>query len=333
MTALDTARLTVAEIEKVSNWTYCKTRPTTHLYKAHAAAMQTIAALTVYQEFIGVCAYRPTDLDLIASLGVKHVRMDNPSAATIDLARSKGLEVLPIADYNPWTDTRPAGASSDKYLPDTDAKRQLWAQRMVAQWAGMASPPKVLEVWNEPWLTGFSEDGINAASYLALVKAFAAEAWKVWPGATILVASDTMGTDSYPWRQNLLAADTGQFLTDPRVLPTTHNYIEGRTPTQVTASPCAWDLDRYKCAYTDWKAHGHADPQVWVTEFGWESGVVGEANQAAYTRQAFQSFKSSGMVAAAFTFFLKSNDAWSYNWLRTDNTQKPVTAAVKEMLV
>jgi hypothetical protein len=150
-----------------------------------------------YQAFVGVCAYRPTDLDLIASLGVKHVRMDNPSAATIDLARSKGLEVLPIADYNPWTDTRPAGASSDKYLPDTDAKRQLWAQRMVAQWAGMASPPKVLEVWNEPWLTGFSEDGINAASYLALVKAFAAEAWKVWPGATILVASDTKGTGGW----------------------------------------------------------------------------------------------------------------------------------------
>jgi hypothetical protein len=38
------------------------------------------------------------------------------------------------------------------------------------------------------------------------------------------------------------------------------------------------------------------------------------------------------MVAAAFTFFLKSNDTWSYNWLRTDNTQKPVCATIKQLI-
>jgi hypothetical protein len=46
MTALDTAKQTVTEIEATSYWATCKNRPTTHLYKAHAAALATIAALT-----------------------------------------------------------------------------------------------------------------------------------------------------------------------------------------------------------------------------------------------------------------------------------------------
>ncbi|MDX6504099.1 MAG: polysaccharide biosynthesis protein PslG [Gaiellaceae bacterium] len=284
---------------------------------------------TAFGSFVGIDAYRTTDFAPLAGLGVKNARMDNPSAATIVSARTYGIEVLPIVDYEPWADLN--GGAGDK-TPPFPQYYGTWAKRMVDQWRTMASPPKVFEVWNEPWLTSFWAPSPNASAYLGLVKAFATEAWSVWPTATILVSADSFGTASYPWRKTLLAADTTGFLNDPRILPTTHNYVEGRTPTQVTSNPCAWDMDRYKCAYSDFKAHGHPNPQVWITEFGWESGVVGEANQAAYTKQAYASFKSSGMVAKAYSFFLKSNDTWSYNWLRTDNTQKPVAPAVQQLI-
>jgi hypothetical protein len=282
-----------------------------------------------FSSFVGIDAYRTTDFAPLAALGVKRARMDNPSAATITAARGFGIEVLPIVDYEPWADLN--GGKGDKTPPDPQFYG-TWAKRMVDQWRGMADPPAAFEVWNEPWLSSFWQPGPDAAAYLSLVKAFANEAWAVWPKAKILVASDTYGSNTYPWRKNLIAADGGGFLTDTRVFPTTHNYVEGRTPTQVTGDPCAWDLDRYKCAYKDYKAHGHPDPQVWVTEFGWESGVVGEANQADFTKQAYTSFKNSGMVASAYSFFLKSNDTWSYNWLRADNTQKPVAPTIQQLI-
>lgn len=280
-------------------------------------------------DFFGLCAYRDEDASTIASLGVKHVRMDRPSAARIEAWRAKGVEVLPIACYNPWSDLR--SGTTDKYPPDTDARRAEWAKRMVFTWFGMADPPDVCEVWNEPWLTGFWQPAPNAGDYLKLVKAFCAEAWAKWPNLLVLVSADSVGDDGY-FRQNLLAADSTGFLNDPRIRPTTHNYVEGRTPTQVTSQPCWWDLDRFKCAYNDFKTHGHPNPKVWVTEMGWESDKVGEQKQADYHVQALGILRNSGMVEKAYSFFLKTNDGWSYNWLRGDNSQKPVCAAVKGLI-
>src|SRR6185503_2252690 len=100
----------------------------------------------------------------------------------------------------------------------------------------MQNPPRVIEVWNEPWLTGFWQPGPDAPAYLELVKAFAAEAWAVWPDVRLLVSAD-QGDGKYEFRKALLAADTGGFLNDARISPTTHDYVEGRTPTEVTGTP------------------------------------------------------------------------------------------------
>jgi hypothetical protein len=211
---------------------------------------------------------------------------------------------------------------------------------MVDVWRSMTAPPPVIEVWNEPWLTGFWLPGPDAAAYLELFKAFAAEAWAVWPNVTLLVSAD-YGQGGYEFRKKLLEADTTGFLNDPRILPTTHNYVEGRSPTEVTGTPCAWDLDRFECAYADFKAHGHPDPQVWITEFGWESITPGgrndvtpvtEALQAQYITDALRIFHDSGKVARAFSFLYKRDDPWNYNWLRPDNSQKPVCNAVKTLI-
>lgn len=281
---------------------------------------------------VGVNAYRTSDFAQIAASGVKRVRVDHPSATDFAVAAGSGVDVLPIADYEPWPDLN--GGKGDKY-PPLPANYKTWSDRMIAQWQSLAKPPTAIEVWNEPWLTTFWQPTPDPIAYYNLVRVFAGEAWKVWPTVKILVSADTVGstntTGTNLWRQYLLAADTDGFLNDPRIQPTTHNYVEGRTPTTVTTKPCYWDLDRFKCAYNDFKAHGHPDPKVWVTEYGWESGVVGEQNQASYVTQALSIFKNSGMVAATYSYFFKTNESLSYNWLRPDNSAKPVLTAVKSL--
>jgi len=287
-------------------------------------------------EFIGVCAYTKDDFPLLQSLGIKNVRYDRPTPAIIDAGRQYGIEVLPIANYG-FTDL--SGQNDDKY-PPLPQNRAEWAKRMVDTWRSMSRPPPVIEVWNEPWHSGFWKPRPNAADFLELFKAFAREAWAVWPNVTLLVSADE-GDGTYKFRDELLKADTAHFLNDRRILPTTHNYVEGRTPTQVTSSPCSWDLNRYECAYNAFKAHGHPDPKVWVTEFGWESSTAGgtsavtpvsEAQQASYHIDALRLFRSSGKVAKAYSFFVKRNDPWNYNWLRPDNSQKPVCSSVKTLI-
>jgi hypothetical protein len=43
-------------------------------------------------------------------------------------------------------------------------------------------------------------------------------------------------------------------------------------------------------------------------------------------------FKKSGMVEAAYSFLIHTNDKWNYNWLRPDNSEKPVFNSVKNYL-
>ncbi|HEX5660687.1 MAG TPA: LamG-like jellyroll fold domain-containing protein, partial [Polyangiales bacterium] len=285
---------------------------------------------------IGVCAYKTQDFAKLQAIGMHHARMDQPSPQIIEQGRTFGVEVLPIADHG-FSDLSTNG---DNRAPPKPENRAAWAKRSVDTWRNMAKPPKVIEVWNEPWHKAFYGGKPNPADYLELVKAFAAEAWKVWPNVTLLVCADA-GMSDYPtFRKDLLAADKDKFLTDPRILPTTHNYVENRTPTQVTGNSCTYDLNRYQCAFQDFKSHGHKNPQVWVTEFGWESNSGGQSNdamvseqqQAQFTVDALEMFRKSGMVAAAYSFMLNSNDKWNYNWLRPDNSEKPVVGMVKSYL-
>jgi hypothetical protein len=274
----------------------------------------------------------------IAQAGVRSVRLDHPSAATIEQARGYGIEVLPIAG-----DCLPGLNGTDGWkLPPLPQNYAAWAKWTVDSWRDMPNPPKVIEVWNEPWQGEYWGSTPNPTAYLALVKAFAQEAWAVWPTATLLVSGDE-GQANYPtYRRDLLAADTSGFLNDPRIQPTTHNYVEARTPTEVTPQPCRWDLNRYECAYNDFKAHGHPNPQVWVTEFGWESdtpspgvalyGAVSEQKQAEYMVEALRIFRASGKVAAAFSYLFQTGANTNYNWIAPNNREKPVVAAVRAYL-
>jgi hypothetical protein len=297
------------------------------------------ASLTEERPFaVGVCAYRPSDFPRISRTGIRHVRMDKPSAALIAHARTFKIEVLPVAAYG-FADLSGTNSADDPPLPQFRAE---WARRMVDLWRRMSVPPKRFEVWNEPWNEDFWAGKPDPAAYLELVKAFAAEAWAEWPTAALLVSADS-GMSEYPtFRRDLLAADTTGFLNDRRIVPTTHTYVETRAPAAVTGNPCSYDLRRFECTYQDFLAHGHPDPRVWITEFGWESntpdpgfsdfGAVTEAEQADYTIAALELFRSSSLVAGAYAFLFRTDANWNYNLLRPDNSEKPVVGRLRQYL-
>jgi hypothetical protein len=302
---------------------------------------------TTYKNFVGVVG---PNLPLIVSNGVYNDRFDigGLSKASLDTARAAGESVIPLIAYNPYSDLRPAG-TGDHYAPDTTARRITWSQRMMQTVTSIYStPPEALEVWNEPWGPGFWSQGPNAAQYLDLVHQFSLVAWQTpgYANMKILVSCDP-GYGG--WCDQLIAADTNKYLNDPRMFPTVHPYCNDRSPdyhSGTTQNQKDYDCDRYKFTYNIWKAHGAADPKVWVTEFGWvsltpgskaignEGPGVSEQTQSDYTVKFYKNAMASGQVAKAYSYMLSNcSEIWSYNWIRPDCTEKPVVPAVKNLIL
>jgi hypothetical protein len=302
---------------------------------------------TTFGSFVGVVG---PNLPLVAQKGIKNDRIDiyTLSKSSVDTARAAGVDVVPILDYNPWSDLRPSG-TSDHYAPDTTARRITWSQRMMADVTSkFSTPPSALEVWNEPFLQGFWSQGPNAAQFLDLVHQFSVVAWATpgYANEKILVSCDPGWGN---WCDNLIAADTNKYLNDSRMFPTVHPYCNDRAPgyhSSTTDAQKNYDCDRYKFTYDIWKAHGAADPKVWLTEFGWvsntpgsnaignEGPAVSEATQAQYTHDMYKLALASGKVAKAYSYMLSPcTEHWSYNWIRPDCTDKPVIPSIQNLIL
>jgi hypothetical protein len=289
---------------------------------------------TGFDAFKGLCFYADGDFVKGRDLaGIRHARCDWPSAARVTAAKNAGIQMLPIACYS-------HGYASISHAPPTNMTG--WLDALKRDYAGAWQSPPAVEIWNEPWHKEFWQPTPNPAGYMNLVQQAAQALWSVNPRCIIVVSADNNGhtntSGTTLWRKNVIAADTTGLLKDPRVRPSTHNYCEGRTPTTVTSNPCAWDLDRWKCAYADYKTHGHPNPQVWVTEWGWEVnegthyfGTVTEAQQRDYIVQGIRMMQQSGIVERAFCFYLQTSNVWSYNWLDLSNQPRDVCAAVKAL--
>jgi hypothetical protein len=286
--------------------------------------------------FKGVCMYADGDFAKVHDLwGCKHARCDWPSAARITAAKNAGVQIMPIACYS-------HGHASISHAPPTDLAG--WLADLKRDYAGAWQSPPAVEIWNEPWHKEFWQPTPDPAGYFSLVKAAANALWSVNPNCLVVVSCDhaghtnTSGTNI--WRANVLKADTGKFLTDPRIRPSTHNYCESRTPNNNYTGDghCSWDFQRYDCAYNALKAHGHLNPMVWGTEGGWEVnegthyfGTVSEATQADYIAQGIKLMQNSGIVERMYWFYFQTSNAWSYNFLDLNNNPRDVVAKIKAL--
>jgi hypothetical protein len=292
-----------------------------------------------YQALTGLCAYTETDLPLIAGMGVRHVRCDFSRATDswLTTCRTLGLKVTLIADY-----AMGLGTNGDHSMPSS---YPAWSAKVAALVTVYPTTIEAVEVWNEPWLSSFWSPTPDPNKYLQLVESCARAVWACVPDMTILASLDynanvqVVGFTDHLWRKHILELDTTGFLTDPRIRPSIHCYCQKLAPAENPTDPQN-GFQRYEQCYDDLKAHGHPDPQCWVTEYGWESDTAGgwgnfkvtEQQQADYTAQALALMRTSGKVERSHAYFLESSNTWSYSWLRPDNTPKPVVAAVKALL-
>jgi hypothetical protein len=283
----------------------------------------------------GVCLYKAADVPLLAANGAKSIRCDWGTGLTIlPTARNAGIDVLLIADYAMGLSSR-----GDKFPPDDF---NAWANK-VAQGVQSNNLPYI-EIWNEPWLSSFWGPTPDPAAYLNLVKTTATKVWAVKPTCRIIVSCDynanmnVVGHSDPLWRKHLLESDTTKFLTNPLVSPSTHNYCQKLAPDQ-NVTDAQNGFQRYEQCYADLKAHGHPDPKVWVTEYGWVSNTSGgwgdfqvtEQQQSDYVTSAIKIAQASKHVERMYRFYMQQSNTWNYNDLRPDNSQKPIMAAVKNL--
>jgi hypothetical protein len=292
-----------------------------------------------------------TNYPAVKSLNILRVRSDMPNLSKFTAAKTNGIKILPILCYCEYGDLNGGhdGFSNDKYAPLAQYVGE-WARRKLATLKANcgAEIPEAIEVWNEPEWTWAWKPAPSASTYYKMVVETAKQAWAIWPNVKILVSSNPMYSDNLrEWRTELLSYDTSKLLADPRIHPTTHNYCQTKPPT------FRWPTDdhkwgsfqtRYEDAYNDYKAHGHPDPKVWVTEFGWSTYPrTGEPlvdqypvtleQQRDYTVEAIKIAAASGKVEKMYSFLYRSNEPWNYNWMYPDNTPKLVGAAVKAALL
>lgn len=277
--------------------------------------------------FKGLNCYRDSDLALARDLtGCKSVRLEMPTAARVQAALNAGQTVLPLAMV-----------SGSHTVPDP----ATFAAQIVHLYATDWQKPRAVEFHNEPWGSGFWPPKPDPPAYMNALRMFAAAMWHDFPDCLILVASDFVGntntSGSNIWLANLIAADTTNLLADPRIRPTVHNYNNSTDVHRRTTQPCWWDFDRYSCIFKAYKDHGHPNPLLWATEWSCGYGSVRDftdTQQAAYTVEGMKTMRDSGMVEAAFNYMFKTGDTGGdqpFNWLRADNTPKPVCAAVKAL--
>jgi hypothetical protein len=210
-----------------------------------------------------------------------------------------------------------------------------WATKVVQPLTGNLDVIEAVQPWNEPFNT-FWAPKPNPAEYLRLVMSLAPKVWSIAPELPVVVCLDYWqgGTGSGRWDSALLAADTTKFLTDPRVRFSAHCYCQESSPQ--TNRGAGWSFDRYKLAHDAALAHGHPNPQIWVTEWGWdtpggsETYPVSEALQAQYVVDGIKMMQASGIVERAFVYQWKADD-W-YGLMKPDGTPRPVCAAVKALV-
>lgn len=251
----------------------------------------------------------------------------------VDVCLAAGFDLLTAIWTSPgWMHPACAGYQ----CPPDPAHYQDWADAAVMIFDRSSSrglSPTVFEYWNEPWIGGFWRPAPNPAAYMALGRTVCSTVWDHYPGMTIIFSADHFQGSGATWFPQVLAADTTGLLTDPRIAFSVHNYVECAAP----AAPRSFGyaFDRYEIARADALAHGHPDPQIWCTEFGWEANTgtvsfcgVSEANQATYTGDGIDMMEAAGYVPVSCVFEATLSDAWGYNIYRTNGSARPVVATL-----
>jgi hypothetical protein len=265
-----------------------------------------------------------------------------------------GGQLLPIfANSNPWQHPSCTSTPGYKCAPDP-AYYQEWSNEVkqtidhvVA--AGVAVPE--IEYWNEPYCCGFWLPVSDPAAYMALLRTLAPTLWAAYPNLKIAVSANYWeeGSQCSPncpqWFSQVISNDTTNLLNDPRIVFTTHNYVQANPPSAVLGT--GWSFNRYLLARDQAVAHGKVNPRFEITEYGWEANTgnvvfndpVTEQQQSDYTVQGAHIALADSCACVDRVFIFEDYrggdsfaQAWAYNMHRNDGTARPVAGAVKSYI-
>jgi hypothetical protein len=303
-------------------------------------------------------ATRGRELDLMAAMGARWVRFDvkwsdvqwhgqgsfdwSKYDPLVDAARARGFSVLANLAYSPaWA--RPAG-TTDKFGPDTDARRSAYADFAEAAARHFTGRVSHWELWNEPNVPMFWMPKPNASHYAALIRAAYWRMKAADPGAYVL-AGATAPADSDGTRIDEVAFLSAVYGNGGG------GRFDGWSHHPYTVDPSfphpqnAW----WQMAGTSpsirsvMAANGDGAKQLWGTEFGPPTSgsphATSEAGQAAQITEAYTTWNAYAWAGPLFVYtqrdkrpYGSSGDSFDYyGMLRHDFSPKPVWSAYRAL--
>jgi hypothetical protein len=241
-----------------------------------------------------------------------------------------------------------ANGSSDRFVPPTHPSEYgAFVGTLAASLRGTVG---AYEIWNEPDAETFWHAGIDVARYTALLKA-AYPAIKAADPAAKVIAGPTTG-NNYAWVDGLYtngakgSFDAVAVHTDTACLDRGPDFFY-----RENGEIGQFSFLGYKTVHQVMASHGDGDTPIWMTELGCSStnktcargrwagqkpAGVGEANQAAYLKQAYHCLTFDPYVQVALWFNLQDLSATDdelnrYGLMRFDHSQKPSWGAFRDV--
>ena len=244
-----------------------------------------------------------------------------------------------------------ANGSGDRFVPPANpADFGAFTGAFAARLRGRVA---AYEIWNEPDEAAFWHGSApSVAKYAALLRA-SYPAIKAADPSAMVVTGPTTG-NNYDWIDGLYnngakgSFDAVAVHTDTACLDRGPDafYRDGGQIGQ-------YSFLGYQTVHGVMAAHGDGGTPIWMTEMGWSSttktcsrgawagqkpGGVGEANQAAYLKEAFHCMSFDPYVQVAMWFNLQDLGAADseinrYGLLRADHSPKPSWAAFHDVAV
>jgi hypothetical protein len=193
-----------------------------------------------------------------------------------------------------------------------------WVYNTVLEYKSIV---KVWEIWNEPdWQTGFQD---NPEGYTEFLKRAYTRAKEADPTCIILAGVFTgAGETPLNYFRRMYDAGAKNYFDAFSI----HCYPEGppEYPNEGSWGQAFWKIQLFK-DLMDEKGDGYK--KIWITEFGWSSQDVGEAQQADYLTRALTMAKNWGWVETAIVFsWMDSEPANLYYGLVREKYSPPYTS-------
>jgi hypothetical protein len=194
----------------------------------------------------------------------------------VNYYNAHGLKVLAILSTAPvW-----AGSNNTGTVPPDIALWQTFVQQVAAHFAGRVA---AYEIWNEPDLTNSSTQGVgwdgplNSPPAYADYVRVAAQAIRANAPGTLVVAPVMSGTGARSgdvWRSlenyQMQGGTASQYID----VVSFHENAHNEPPSTV------WSWVTNQMASIATNNPSNLNKPIWITEFGWPSGSVGEQYQA-----------------------------------------------------